>query len=90
MQIYRYSDSLLAVSFLTTGYKNNRIKELKDINVKVTLFVQGDDESTYLFKEVDLDKVAEIVKARKRRLLTEEQKEVLRNRLLKLHEKDVL
>ena len=73
MQIYRYSDSLLAVSFLTTGYKNNRIKELKDINVKVTLFVQGDDESTYLFKEVDLDKVAEIVKARKR-VLTEEQK----------------
>jgi hypothetical protein len=51
--------------------------------VQLDLFVAGDKELVYLFNEADLAVVADILKAKKKRVrvLTEEQKEQLRNRL---------
>jgi hypothetical protein len=73
--------------FLTTQYANNRVAELQDAGVQLTLFQDGDNESVYLFPESDLSKVANIVKAKKKKILSEEQKEVLRERILNAREK---
>jgi hypothetical protein len=99
--IYRYNSDILAVQFNSTGYKNNRIKELSDVGVCLTTLQSGDNESVYLFKESDFNKVAEILKpqtkgakksptscAKKpKRELTEEQREVLRTRMKLIREK---
>lgn len=88
-QIYRYDFSTLVIQFYTNKYANNRIKELTAIGVQLTILQRGDDEQTYTFLETELSKVADICKAKKKRKinLTEEQKEVLRNRLENIRRK---
>jgi len=83
VQIYRYNPSTLAIQFNTNGYTKNRLKELSDIEVHFTSLQCGDNEQTYTFPEADLSKVADIVKAKKRikRDLTDEQRNILRDRL---------
>ena len=83
IQIYRYNKDTLAVMFWSVGVANNRIKELKEKGVGIKLFASGDEESIYLFHEKDLKKVTKVVKARKRRKLTEEQRQQLIERLQK-------
>lgn len=87
-QIYRYSDDTLGIMFLTTIYSNNCIAELSALNIEMTLYQDGNAESTYLFKESDLSAVAEVVQAKKRikRNLTPEQSEVLRLRMVSMRE----
>jgi hypothetical protein len=82
-QIYRYSSSLLAIQFTSNGIAKNRIKELSEAGVQLTILQHGDNEQVYTFTEVDLDKVAEVVGAKKRVKfnLTEEQREERRTRL---------
>lgn len=87
VQIYRYNQDTLVVSFLTSQYAKNRINDLATMGVILTKLQLGDDESTYLFPEADFEKVANVVKARKRRQLSEEQKEKLRQRFLAVREK---
>jgi viroplasmin and RNaseH domain-containing protein len=87
VEIYRYNQNTLAVSFCTSQYTNNRINDLKNVGVILTKLQLGNDESTYLFPESDLEKVADIVKARKRKQLSDEQKEKLRQRILDAREK---
>lgn len=87
VQIYRYNQDTLAVSFLTSQYAKNRINDLATMGIILTKLQLGDDESTYLFPEADFGKVANVVKARKRRQLSEEQKEKLRQRFLAVREK---
>jgi hypothetical protein len=84
-QIYRYSSSLLAIQFTSNGIAKNRIKELSEAWVQLTILQHGDNEQVYTFKEDDLDKVAEVVGAKKRVKLnlTEEQREERRTRLQK-------
>lgn len=76
--------------FLTNKYTSNRIKELSAQNVYLKPFQIGDNEQTYLFSESDFNKVAEVVKAKKRikRNLTDEQREVLRQRMKSIHSKN--
>jgi len=83
VQIYRFNPFTLAIQFNTTGYANNRLKELSAIGIYLKPYQIGDNEQTYLFPESDLNKVADIVKAKKRikRELTDEQRNVLRDRL---------
>ena len=81
IQIYRYSQDTLSVLFWSVGVANNRIKELNEKGVDIKPFVSGDEESVYLFPEEDLKKVTKVVKARKRRKLTEEQRQQLIERL---------
>lgn len=81
IQIYRYNKDTLAVMFWSVGVANNRIKEIKEKGVDIKPFVSGDEESAYLFPEEDFKKVAKVVKARKRRKLTEEQRQQLIERL---------
>lgn len=87
VQIYRYNKDTLAVSFLTSQYAKNRLSDLTSVGVTLTNLQLGDNESSCLFPESDLGKVADIVKARKRRKLNEEQKEKLRQRILAAREK---
>lgn len=87
VEIYRYNADTLALSFNTILYAKNRIKEIEDQGVKLELFQSGDNESAYLFPACDLDKVAEVVKAKKRRVFSEEEKAKLRERLEKSPEK---
>ncbi|HBY20496.1 MAG TPA: hypothetical protein DEG71_05720 [Clostridiales bacterium] len=86
VQIYRYNSSTLAIQFNTNGYAKNRLKELSDIGIQFTSLQRGDDEQTYTFSESDLSEVADIVKAKKRikRDLTDEQRNVLRERMKSL------
>jgi hypothetical protein len=83
IQIYRYNENTLAVQFNSTGIANNRIKELSALGVQLTSFQIGDNESTYKFSESDFPIIADIIKAKKRikRDLTDEQKEVIKERL---------
>lgn len=90
IQIFRYNSDTLCVQFLSNKRANNKIKELSDTGVQLTVFQRGDDEQTYIFKESDLNKVADVVYAKKRikRNLTDEQREVLKERLARLRKID--
>ena len=90
VHIFRYNSDTLSVMFLTNRYANNRLQELSDANVQMKPFQIGDNEQVYLFPESDLTKVADVVMAKKRikRNLTEEQREVLRERMRKIHSKN--
>jgi len=85
IQIYRYNKNILVVQFNTVGIANNRLKELSAIGINLTPFQIGDNEQTYTFSESILDKVADIVKARKRikKNYTDEQKLEIKLRLEK-------
>lgn len=99
--IYRYNDTMLAIQFNSNGYANNRVKDFKSIGVELQKFVQGDNESVYLFYEKDLSKVADILKPRvkgankthkiiKKKELSEEQRQKLRNRMIMMRKKGLL
>lgn len=77
IQIYRFDDSTLAVSFISKGIAKNRIKELSELGVQLTPFQIGDEEKTYTFCESDFPTVSDVVKAKKRikHDLTDEQRE---------------
>lgn len=81
VQIYRYDDNTLAVQFNTRQYCKNRIKDLSELGVQLTPLQIGDNERTYTLKESDLSTVAEVVKSRKRKVLSDEQKEILSLRM---------
>lgn len=95
VEIYRYNDELLAIMFKSNGYCNNRLKELDEAGVQLTILQDGDDERVYTFKESDFEKVTSIIKLttkgknkspvvkanRKKRELSEEQLKILRERL---------
>lgn len=95
--IHRYNDNKLKIFFSTTGFANNRLKELTEAGVELTLYQDGDQESTYLFPETQLSIVVKILKVSSwgankspkvrekgnKRHLTEEEKDVLRERMVK-------
>lgn len=87
-QIYKYDADTLCIQFNSNKYSNIKLKELSELGVYLTTLQCGDDEQTYLFPECALEKLAAVVKAKKRikRDLTDEQREVLRNRMLKIRE----
>ncbi len=99
--IYRYNDTMLAIQFNSNGYANNRVKDFKSKGVELQKFVQGDNESVYLFYEKDLSKVADILKPRvkgankthkitKKKELSEEQRQKLRDRMIVMRKKGLL
>jgi hypothetical protein len=84
IQIYRFNEDTLIVYFHSNGVANNRIKALSKLGITLTPYQIGDDERTYKFAESDLDKIADVVKAKKRirRELTDEKRNELRERLM--------
>lgn len=86
-QIYRYGDSALAITFQTRLYAKNRLADFTNSGIQYEELQYGDTESTYIFSESDLNKVAEIVKARKRKQYSDEYKEKLISRLAVIREK---
>lgn len=88
-QIYRYDKDTLVVYFHSKIYTKNRLTELTELGIELIPYQIGDNESTYKFAETDLDKVAEIIKAKKRvkRDLSEEDRNILRERMIKAREK---
>lgn len=89
VKIYRFNLNTLTIQFNSNRYANNRLKELSAQNIHLKPFQIGDNEQTYFFSESDFNKVAEVVKAKKRikRYLTDEQREVLRQRMKNIHSK---
>lgn len=83
VQIYRYNNNTLAIQFNSNRYATTKIKELSNMGVFLAPIQIGDSEQVYIFPEEFLSVVAEVVKARRKikRELTEEQKEVLRQRI---------
>ena len=76
-------------------------KDFKSKGVELQKFVQGDNESVYLFYEKDLSKVADILKPRvkgankthkitKKKELSEEQRQKLRDRMIMMRKKGLL
>lgn len=89
--IYRYNDDTLAVYVPGTKAVNNLLENYSDT---FRPFQMGDKESTLLFAEKDIEKAAFILKPRtrgknmnpkprKKRTLSEEQKEALREQIAK-------
>ncbi len=62
VEIFRYDEDNLVIYFPTTNSRKKFISELKKSKIKLTLFCEGDFESTYLFNEKDMLKVCNIVK----------------------------
>ena len=89
-QIYRFNADTLAIMFFTRQYAKNRVNDLNNVGVVLKLLQIGDDEQTYTFPESDFNIVAEICKARKKKVLSDETKEKLRNRLLAMHSKSAV
>lgn len=99
--IFRYNSDTLAILFPSRTYKNNKINELSGVGIHLIKFCSGEDESVYLFNEYDLPKVAEILKPitkganksptscakKKKREMSEEQREVLRQRMILIRAK---
>lgn len=92
--IHRYNLNTLSIYFYSIGCANNRVRELGELGVKLTLFKDGDGERVYHFHEKDMDIVAQVLKpivqgknksprVRKKRQLSEEEKERLRKQLEK-------
>lgn len=65
-QIYRFDEDTLAIDFMTTNSANIIISELRKEKIKIKKFSEGSSESTYLFSEKKIDKVAKIMKPRKK------------------------
>ena len=89
--IYRFNDNILAVYIPGSRTANRLLQEHSDI---FRAFQMGDIEIILFFSEKDIKKAAAILKARiqgknkspkpkRKRTLTEEQKNVLRERLAK-------
>lgn len=102
-EIYRYNANTLVVYFFSDNsnqFANNRIEELKENGVNLTLFQYGQFERTFKFLENQLNIVANILKPvtrgankspkvnknKKKREYTQEQLEVLRERLQRIRE----
>ena len=68
--------------FITTNSSNNLIPQLELLGVKLDNLVTGDQESIYIFKEVDLPKVHSVVK-----FMIKGKNEQLKELKLKLKEK---
>lgn len=62
IQIYRYNTDTLAMIFFSNQTANNILPQLKEQEVKLIKLNQGDMESTWLFSEKDIHKVAKVVK----------------------------
>lgn len=53
---------MLAILFVAIQTVKNVLPQLKSLGVKAELLSEGDQESTYIFPEKDLSKVASILK----------------------------
>jgi len=69
--------------FITTNSSNNLIPQLESLGVKLDNLVMGDQESIYIFKEVDLHKIHSVVK-----FMIKGKNEQLKELKLKLKHKD--
>lgn len=72
-EVYWHSDNRFAVQ-LNSRKLMGRVKRLKGVEA----FIEGDGEGVYLFPLNMLDTIAEIIKARKRRQVTEKMREHLK------------
>lgn len=82
-QIYRFGAFTLMVYIVGITRCRRCLDRFKAAGVPILSGCESDDDGTYMFHERYLDDVAEIVGARKRRVLTEEQREKLANQLAK-------
>lgn len=64
--IFRYDEDTLAIYFTSTNAKNKFIPLLKQENVDVINFTEGEFESTWHFPSSQLEKVAKILKPQKK------------------------
>ena len=85
-EIYRYGESELAIMFIKSiAKRKNRVKAIMDAGVNIYCKFGKDSgnilagESVYCFPEKDLYTVAAIVGAKKRRKISEEHKQILRD-----------
>ena len=69
--IYLYGVDKLAVRITANRIKNRIKTEYKDI---LSLYLEAEDESIFLFNPEYFEVVAKIIKAKKKRQITEEQK----------------
>jgi len=61
-QVYRFSKDKLAILFQSSQTVNNIIPQLKELGVTLELYVEGEQESIYLFNEKDMSKIHSVIK----------------------------
>lgn len=97
-RIYRWDKDTLVIEFSSIRMANNRVKELEEAGIELTLRIEGDIEREYLISESNIHKVAEVLKpivkgknkspkVRAKRKISEEEKERLRKRMEKIRDK---
>jgi hypothetical protein len=62
IQIYRWDKNTLCIMFQSNQTVNNIIPQLEELDIKLELYVSGETESVYKFRESDIHKVHEIVR----------------------------
>lgn len=74
--VYVYGDNMLAVSITANRVKGSIKKAYGNI---LCLYLKAEDESIFLFKPDNLEIVAGLIKARRKRQVTEPERQRLRN-----------
>lgn len=62
IQVYRWDKNTLCIYFASNQTVNNVLPKAKEMGIKLELYLQGDLESVYKFKEADIHKLHEIVR----------------------------
>lgn len=102
-EIYRWNAENLVITFNSSNTKTSFMKSILDYGIEFKQLQLGDNESSFIFNEKYLTIVAEhvnitvkgknkslrscAVKEKIKRIMTDEQKQVLRDRMLLIREK---
>jgi len=79
----------LSIYFTNNQTVNNVIPQIKELGVDIKLYLSGDFESVYHFKEIDIEKVNEIVKFQTKGKNIQAKSVKTKRKLQKLNDKEI-
>jgi len=89
IQVYRHDKNTLAIYFLNNQTVNNIIPQLKELGINIELYLEGDFESIYHFKECEIEKVNKIVKFQTKGKGIQAKSVKTKRKLQKLNDKEI-
>jgi len=89
IQVYRYDKNTLSIYFLNNQTVNNVIPQLRELGINIELYLEGDFESIYHFKECEIEKVNEIVKFQTKGKNIQAKSVKTKRKLQKLNDKEI-
>ena len=89
IQVYRYDKNTLSIYFLNNQTVNNVIPQLRELGINIELYLEGDFESIYHFKECEIEKVNKIVKFQTKGKGIQAKSVKTKRKLQKLNDKEI-